>query len=215
MDSARRWAGAVAVRDGRIVYVGPDTLPPGLAGPATEVIDLAGGMLLPGFQDAHVHPIGAGVELGECHLHDLTSATAVVDSIRACAAAGPGLPWVRGGGWQLPLFPDGNPTRALLDQAVPDRPAAFEAADGHSLWVNSRALALAGITRETADPPGGRIERDPRGGEPSGTLRESAMDLVAHVLPGRTEAELLAGLERAQRQANRFGITTLFEAQRG
>jgi len=169
MDSARRWAGAVAVRDGRIVYVGPDTLPPGLAGPATEVIDLAG----------------------------------------------PGLPWVRGGGWQLPLFPDGNPTRALLDQAVPDRPAAFEAADGHSLWVNSRALALAGITRETADPPGGRIERDPRGGEPSGTLRESAMDLVAHVLPGRTEAELLAGLERAQRQANRFGITTLFEAQRG
>ncbi|HEU5042258.1 MAG TPA: amidohydrolase family protein, partial [Gemmatimonadales bacterium] len=121
-------------------------------------------------------------------------------------------PWVRGGGWQLPLFPAGNPGRAALDAAVPDRPAVFEAADGHSLWVNSRALGLAGITRDTPDPPNGRIERDPRTGEPSGTLRESAMDLVARVVPERTEAELAAGLERAQRLANGFGLTTLFAA---
>jgi predicted amidohydrolase YtcJ len=212
MDAARRWAGAVAVRGGRIVYVGPDSLPAGLAGPGTEVVDLAGAMVLPGFQDAHVHPLSSGVELGECHLHQLTSARAVADSIRACARAAPALPWVRGGGWQLPLFPGGNPSRATLDGAVPDRPAALEAADGHSLWVNSRALALAGITRDTPDPPNGRIERDPRTGEPSGTLRESAMDLVAGILPERTEAELAAGLDRAQRQANRLGITSLFAA---
>jgi predicted amidohydrolase YtcJ len=212
MDAARRWAGAVAVRDGRIVYVGPDSLPAGLAGLATEVVNLSGAMVLPGFQDAHVHPLGSGVELGECHLHELTSAKAVADSIRACAEAAPALPWVRGGGWQLPLFPDGNPSRAMLDAAVPDRPAALEAADGHSLWVNSRALALAGITRDTPDPANGRIERDPRTREPSGTLRESAMDLVAGILPERTDAELAAGLDRAQRRANRFGITSLFAA---
>jgi predicted amidohydrolase YtcJ len=118
MDAARRWAGAVAVRGGRIVYVGPDSLAPGMTGPATEVVDLAGAMVLPGFQDAHVHPLSSGVELGECHLHGLTSAGAVADSIRACAAAAPDLPWVRGGGWQLPLFPDANPSRAMLDAAV-------------------------------------------------------------------------------------------------
>jgi predicted amidohydrolase YtcJ len=212
MDAARRWAAAVAVRGERIVYVGADSLPAGLLGPATEVVDLAGGMVLPGFQDAHVHPLSSGVELGECHLHGLTSARAVADSVRACALAAPVLPWVRGGGWQLPLFPDANPSRRALDAAVSDRPAALEAADGHSMWVNSRALALAGITRDTPDPPNGRIERDPRTGEPSGTLRESAMDLVVRVLPARTEAELAAGLERAQRHANALGITSLFAA---
>ncbi|HUF36153.1 MAG TPA: amidohydrolase family protein [Gemmatimonadales bacterium] len=211
MDAARRWAGAVAVRNGRIVYVGPDTLPPGLAGPRTEIVDVAG-MVLPGFQDAHVHPISAGVELGECHLTELTSARAILDSIRACAAADPASPWVRGAGWQLPLFPSANPSRTALDRVVPDRPAAIEAMDGHSLWVNSRGLELAGITRDTPDPPGGRIERDPRTGEPTGTLRESAMALVARILPERTEAELRAGLERALRQANAFGITSLFVA---
>jgi predicted amidohydrolase YtcJ len=211
MDAARRWASAVAVGGGRIVYVGTDSLPPGLIGERTEVLEAAGGMVLPGFQDAHVHPISSGVELAECHLHDLATARAVLDSIRACAAAGPEKAWVRGGGWQLPIFPAGNPTRQALDAVVPDRPAVFEAADGHSLWANSRALALAGIGRETPDPPNGRIERDPRG-EPSGTLRESAMDLVARVVPERTRAELAAGLDRAQRRANAFGLTTLFAA---
>ena len=211
MDAARRWAEAVGVRDGRIVYVGGDSLPAGLIGPATEVVDLAGGMVLPGFHDAHVHPISSGIELGECALHDLTTARAVLDSVRACAAAAPDHPWVRGTGWQLPLFPEANPTRAALDEAVPDRPAALEAADGHSLWANSRALAVAGVSRDTPDPPKGRIERDARG-EPSGTLRESAVDLVMKAVPARTEAALAAGLERAQREANRFGITTMFAA---
>ncbi len=212
VDAARSWARAVAVRDGRIVYVGGDSVPAGLIGPGTEVVDLAGATVLPGFQDAHVHPISGGAELGECPLHSLTTAAAVVDSIRACAAAGGDSGWVRGGGWQLPLFPSANPSKALLDKAVPDRPAAIEAADGHSLWLNSRALALAGITRETPDPPNGRIEREPGTGEPSGTLRESAMDLVDGALPERTAAQLAAGLERAQREAAAFGITSVFAA---
>jgi predicted amidohydrolase YtcJ len=212
VDAARSWASAVAIRAGRIIYVGSDSLPSGLTGPGTRVIDLQGKMMLPGFQDGHVHPIDAGVELGECTLDDLTTPTAIADSIRACARAHPERSWVRGGGWQLPVFKEGNPSKLLLDQAVPDRPALFYAADGHSAWVNSKALALAGITGQTRDPPHGRIERDPGTREPAGTLRESAVDLVAKILPARTAAELAAGLQRAQQLANRFGITTLFSA---
>lgn len=213
MDAARSWATAVAVRDGRIAYVGGDSLPAGLVGKLTEVVDLAGGMVLPGFQDAHVHPVESGVDLIECNLNDATTAAEAASIVRAYAAAHPALPWVRGAGWQLPLFPAGNPSKLLLDSLVPDRPALLWAADGHSAWLNSRALALAGITRETPDPADGRIERDPRTGEPSGTLRESATTLVERVLPPRTPEEYSAGLERAQRLASSFGLTTLFAAR--
>jgi hypothetical protein len=169
-------------------------------------------MVLPGFQDGHVHPISSGVELGECTLDELTTAKAIADSVRTCARVQADRTWVRGGGWQLTVFKDGNPTKLLLDQAVPDRPAILYAADGHSAWVNSRALALAGITAQTPDPANGRIERDPQSDEPGGTLREDAMSLVARIVPPRTDAELAAGLKRAQELANRFGITTVFSA---
>jgi predicted amidohydrolase YtcJ len=211
VDAARSWASAVAVRQGRIVYVGGDSVPPGLIGPRTAVMDLAGKMVLPGFQDGHVHLVAGGVELGECALFGLARA-AIADSVGACAAARPSAPWVRGSGWELPAFPDGNPSKALLDSLVPDRPAYFEAADGHSAWANSQALALAGVTRQTPDPANGRIERDPRTGEPSGTLRESATSLVSALLPERSDAELTEGLARAQRRANAAGITSAFEA---
>ena len=178
VDAARSWASAVAVRGGRIVYVGTDSLPPGLMGARTEVVDLHGSMLLPGFQDAHVHPISSGVGLGECNVDAATSVREVGDSIRVYAAAHPDLAWIRGSGWQLPLFPAANPSKALLDSLVPDRPALLWSADGHSAWVNSRALQLAGIGPTTPDPANGRIERDARTGEPSGTLRESASELV-------------------------------------
>jgi predicted amidohydrolase YtcJ len=212
MDAARSWAGAVAVRRGRIVYVGPDTVPPDLIGPGTAIVDLRGGMLLPAFSDAHVHLIDGGLELGDCNLAEAENAAAVVAAIRGCAAAHPQASWVRGSGWQLPYFPEGNPRKELLDSLVPNRPAFLWAADGHSAWANSRALAQAGITRATPDPPNGRIEHDPRTREPSGTLRESAAELVDRVLPARTAAELAAGLDRAQRLALSLGITTIFDA---
>jgi predicted amidohydrolase YtcJ len=212
VDAPRTWATAVGVKGGRIIYVGSDSVPDGIIGPGTEVVDLRGRMVLPGFQDGHVHLLAGGVELGECTLFTLRSAAAIADSIRACAAARPDAPWVRGAGWELTAFPDANPSRALLDRIVGDRPAIFDAADGHSAWANSKALDLAGITRQTRDPPDGRIERDPHTGEPSGTLRESAIRLVSHLLPERTDAELSAGLERAQRLANEAGITSAYEA---
>ncbi|HJR51404.1 MAG TPA: amidohydrolase [Gemmatimonadales bacterium] len=211
VDAARSWARSVAVRGGRIVFVGGDSLPAGLIGPKTEVVDLAGGMLLPGFQDGHVHLVAGGVELGECTLFTLATEDAVVDSVAACAAARPDG-WLRGVGWELTAFPDANPSRTTLDRIAPDRPALMEAADGHSAWANSRALGLAGITRDTPDPPDGRIERDPRTGEPSGTLRETAVGLVARLLPEHSDTELAAGLDCALLLAAERGITTIMEA---
>ena len=212
VDAPRSWATAVGVKAGRIIYVGGDTVPGDIIGTRTEVVDLHGGMVLPGFQDGHVHLLAGGVELDECALFTLESAAAIADSIKGCMASRPNAPWVRGAGWELTAFPDANPTSAFLDQIVENRPAIFDAADGHSAWVNTKALELAGITRDTPDPPDGRIERDPRSGEPTGTLRESAIELVSRLVPERTDAELAAGLERALRLANEAGITTAHEA---
>ena len=202
---------ALAVRDGLIVYAGPSAGAESSIGEGTRVIDLGGRMVLPGFHDTHMHPRG-GLGLGEPRLDDLESREAILDSVRSYAASHPELAWIRGRGWQLPVFPGANPRKEWLDSVAADRPVYLSAADGHSAWVNSRALALAGITRETPDPPNGRIERDPGTGEPSGTLRESATELVARHLPRRTTREIEAGLRRALAMANGFGITSLYDA---
>ena len=214
MDARRSWAQAVAIRGGRIVYVGSDAGARPWVGPATRVVPLGGRMVLPGFQDAHVHPVSGGIELGQCDLNTLETRDAIVEKVRACAGAQAGRPWVVGGGWALPAFPGGAPTRELLDALVPDRPAYLSAADGHSAWVNSEALRRAGVTAATPDPVGGRIERDATG-EPTGTLRESANDLVARLLPAITAAERVAGLQRALALFAGFGITAVQEASAG
>jgi predicted amidohydrolase YtcJ len=211
----RPWAEALAVREGHIVYVGDDGGVKRYIGSETEVVDLAGRMMLPGFHDTHAHPLSGGLELGECNLYDANTAAEAEGIIRAYAQAHPERPWVKGNGWQLPVFPGANPQKAILDRIVPDRPALLYAADGHSAWVNSKALALAGITRDTKDPVNGRIERDSRTGEPSGTLRESAMDLVATKLPEYTMEERIGAVRRALAEANRFGITSITDADAG
>jgi predicted amidohydrolase YtcJ len=212
IDSAR--AEAVAIRHGVVVYVGDDRGARRLVGHGTTLQRLNGKMVLPAFHDTHMHPRG-GIGLAECTLDDLGTREAVVDSVRRCAALHPDLAWIRGRGWQLPVFPAANPRKEWLDAVVPDRPVYLVAADGHSAWVNSKALALAGVNRTTKDPPGGRIERDPASGEPTGTLRESAQRLVARLLPPRTQAEIRAGIRRALAMANRFGITAVHEAAAG
>ena len=163
MDAVRRSAEAVAVRDGRIVAVGRSADVRPFIGSRTRVVQLARRTVLPSFQDAHVHPIMA-VGLLQCPLYDLSPTTeAYVEAIAACATGHPDLDWVRGEGWYMAAFPGGTPRREQLDRAVPDRPAFFLNRDGHGAWVNSRALALAGVDRDTPDPVDGRIERDPDG----------------------------------------------------
>lgn len=205
-------ATAVVIQNGQIAYVGSDEEALQWAGESTRIIDLQGRTLLPAFHDAHIHPVSGGIGLGECDLNDLASAEAILDKVAQYVRERPDVPWIRGRGWDLPLFPDSAPHKSLLDPILPDRPAYFTAMDGHSAWANSKALELAGITAETQDPPDGRIERDPSTGEPSGTLRESAMDLVERHLPERTHAEHLDGLRRGLELMNRHGIVAIQEA---
>ncbi len=212
IDAARSWAEAIAIRGGRIVYVGAEDGASAWIGPSTRVVRLGGRFVMPGFQDSHLHPISGGMRMLGCELGEAATAAEAVEMVRAYAAAHPDRAWIVGRGWELPLFPAANPRKEALDAVVPDRPVYLSAADSHSAWVNSRALALAGITAATADPPSGRIERDAATGEPSGTLREAAKQLVSRLLPETTAAERRAGLVRAVELAHRVGLVGLFDA---
>ncbi|MFF9914182.1 amidohydrolase [Streptomyces sp. NPDC013457] len=212
-DPARTRASSLAVTGERITAVGHDEVRE-LIGPGTEVVDLRGKLLLPGFQDAHVHAVFAGTELAEC---DLTGTVGVEDyltRIREFAETHPDRPWITGGGWSMESFEGGLPTRQLLDSVVPDRPVYLVNRDHHGAWANTRALELAGLTRETPDPADGRIEREPDG-TPSGTLQEGATGLVSRLVPPSSAADRLAGLLRAQRLLHSLGITGWQDAMLG
>jgi predicted amidohydrolase YtcJ len=204
-------ADTVAVREGRIAAVSTFSDVGGLIGPATRVFRPPGGLVVPGFQDSHIHPDGGGLDLRRCALYDLRGRSAYQEAIRAYVTAHPDVPWVLGGGWSLDDFPRGCPHRSILDDIVPDRPVFLENRDGHGAWVNSRALELAGIGRDTPDPPDGRIEREEHG-TPFGVLHEGAMALVARLIPPPTQAELEQGLLDAQRYLHSLGLTAWQDA---
>ena len=147
------WAEALAVRAGRLVLVGTTAEALALKGPKTEVVDAAGRLVLPGFNDAHIHLVEGALSLDEVDLIEDQSLEAVQKRIKAFAAADPKSPWVRGHGWLYGSFPGGLPTKAQLDAVVSDRPAYMECYDGHSGWANSKALALAGITKDPRRTP--------------------------------------------------------------
>jgi predicted amidohydrolase YtcJ len=212
MDGRRPRAGAVAVSGGRIAAVGTEAEVRPWIGPRTRRIDLKDRTLLPGFQDAHAHPSTSGLGLLFCTLHEVEPELgAYLAAIEVYARANPDRAWVVGDGWYMAAFPGGTPSRLDLDRVVPDRPAFLENRDGHGAWVNTRALEVAGIARDTPDPPYGRIERD-AAGEPSGTLHESAVDLVQELIPPPTLNERVEGLRLAQAYLHRLGITAWQEA---
>src|SRR5690349_19830710 len=190
VDRANPRAEAVAVRGERIVAVGSVADVRRTIGRRTRVVDLAGRLLLPGFQDAHVHPISGGVDRLQCDVREGRGRDGVLAAIRTYVAAHPDDPWIIGSGWSMADFPNGVPRREDLDAIVTDRPAYLPNRDGHSAWVNSRALELAGIDRDTPDPEDGRIERD-LDGSPTGALHEGAMTLVEDLLPPDTDDRLL------------------------
>ncbi|WP_433291209.1 amidohydrolase [Actinoplanes sp. CA-030573] len=205
--SGERHRTEVAVRDGRIVALGDAVR--AQVGPRTDVVDLGGRLLLPGFQDAHIHAVMGGVELGLCDLTGTTDLDEYLRRVGAYAEANPDVEWIVGGGWSMESFENGVPHRALLDRIVKDRPVYLMNRDHHAAWVNSRALELAGITGQTPDPASGRIDRD-ADGRPVGALQEGAMDLV-HV-PLTTAEQRLAGLLRAQELLHALGITAWQDA---
>ena len=194
----------VRVSGGTISYVGPAAE----AGPLgrAEPVDLRGGTLLPGFIDAHVHPVFAGDRLCRCDLSGVRTAGEYLDIIARYAAEHPDAEWITGGGWSMEAFPGGVPTAGLLDAVVPGRPVFLPNRDGHGAWVNSRALELAGIDAGTPDPPDGRIERD-AAGRPAGTLQEGAAGLVSRLLPEVTADDWYAGLLAGQDYLLSLGIT--------
>lgn len=207
-SATRECASAVAIQGDRIVGVGYESDPwvADLVGPDTEIVDLDGRLLTPGFVDAHVHPVWGGLDLMRCNLASDGSASAYLDRIASYASVHPSAEWILGGGWAMAAFPGGTPTAAVLDAVVPDRPVFLANRDGHGAWVNSVALRLAGIDRHTPDPADGRIERD-GSGAPTGTLHEGAMTLVNRLLPPTSDEDMLEALHLGQAYLHSLGVT--------
>ena len=201
----------VVVRDGRVLAVLPEEELAGRAGPGDDVVDLAGGLVMPGFQDAHVHPVQAGVERNRCDLTAFDTREEYLAAVRRYAERHPDRPWILVGGWSMPAFGPSGPTASDLDQVVADRPVFLANRDHHGAWVNSLALRLAGVGSETPEPADGRIQRDPAGA-PTGTLHEGAMNLVERCVPPTTEAEYDAGLQVALDYLHSLGVTAWQDA---
>jgi predicted amidohydrolase YtcJ len=200
--------GEMTVTDGRISAVGTPGELRELAGPATEILSLPGRLVVPGFQDAHIHPAFGGRNLLRVHLDHVATVEGYLETIGAYAAANPGEPWITGGGWAMYLFPGGSPHKEELDRIVADRPVFLMNRDVHGAWVNSRALEIAGITKDTPDPWDGRIERDPATGEPTGTLHEgAAYTFRDRFVPRTGRAEWRRALLLAQDHLHALGIT--------
>jgi predicted amidohydrolase YtcJ len=203
------FAEAVAVQGNKILRVGSNREIKRMRRPQTLMLDAHGATVLPGLIDTHVHLGAAAAAAAGVDLADAEGPEDIQARIGAFAEAHAGTRWVRGRGWGPGALPDSIAPRALLDEALPERPAYFLSADGRTAWVNSTALAVAGISRQTPNPRNGIIVRDPRTGEPTGTLRDTAATLVARALPPLTEVERLEGLEGAIAEAHRAGITSV------
>jgi predicted amidohydrolase YtcJ len=211
-----RWADAVAVRDGRILAVGSAHDLEELRGPKTEVVDLKGRLLLPGFTESHLHFIEQALRASEV---DVTHAPSAASAVAAVAARAEAMlsarvgdnTWLRGGGWNENLWTDAKPHRRLLDAISPDIPIALDSKELHAVWANSAALRRAGITRAAAEVAGGVIERD-ADGEPTGVLRENASDLLYRVIPKPGLAETAAAVRAAIPDLWRTGIVAIHNA---
>lgn len=208
------WASAVAIKEGQIIYVGDDQGAQELVDSETQTLNLHGRMMLPGFHDIHVHPVESGVLYQQCVLFDIRGVPKLLDKVKECALANPDDEWIVGGGWTLDTFiPTGLPDKKLLDDIVPDRPVSLKSSDGHSLWVNSKALEFAGIDATTPDPENGRIDRYPNSNEPSGSVQEdSAIMLVADHEPPLTSDDLINGLKYSRDLFHSYGITGIQDA---
>lgn len=212
VDPNRPTATSLAVREGKIVAIGADADTASLIGPQTKVVDVQGRMMLPAFHDQHTHPVWGGLSHAGCALYDGNSPEDYQKIIARCAADEPGDGWIYGSGWKDGLFPpDGVPDKKLLDAVVSNRPVAFTNVGGHGIWVNSKALEVAGITRDTKDPPNGRIDRDHKG-EPIGSFQEAAVELIVKQLPPPSDKAREQALGYARDYFNSNGIVGWHDA---
>ncbi|HMO33930.1 MAG TPA: amidohydrolase [Lacibacter sp.] len=210
-DPSNRFAEAVAIKGNRILAVGTTSAIRAHVAGGTRVMDLQGKLVLPGFNDAHIHFLTGSLGLSNMNLFACKNLKEMAVVIRDYAAQHPGTGWLTGSGWQYTSFPGGMPHKAFLDSLVPDRPVYLRAYDGHSGWANSKALALAGINRETVFDGFGAIIRDSNG-EATGALTERAQSLVSRLIPPPTEQEQLNALRLGMRYAASLGITSVQNA---
>jgi len=207
------WAQAVAIYRGKIVAVGDDPEIERRRGMGTKVINAGGKLVLPGIVDCHVHFLDGSLSLGRVNLEGSKDPADIQKRLREYAAQRPGDDWILGRGWNYAMFgPETLPHKKYLDEIFPNRPVFLEGYDGHTYWVNSKALVLAGITRDTPDPPNGTIVRDPKTGEATGALKESAQDVVAKIIPKPSRVEQLLALRAGMKWANEHGITRIHSA---
>jgi predicted amidohydrolase YtcJ len=212
-DGTRPRAQAVAVREGRIIFVGSDAEAAVLVGPATRRIALDGRTVIPGFIDSHGHLPNLASALRIVDLVGTRSLAAVIERVTERAGSVSSGGWVQGRGWDQNEWADTRfPSHESLSAAVPDHPVYLVRVDSHAALVNRRAMELAGITRDTPDPAGGVIVRDPATGEATGVLVDAAMALVREVIPPEPREEVRAGVRAAQRELNRLGITAIHDA---
>lgn len=212
VDKVNLWAEAMVISGERIVFVGSNQDVESYINPEAEVIDLDGKMVLPSFVDAHSHPSHAIDLFGNINLYPLDSNEKYQGSIRQFFVNNPNREVYRGSGWDNTVFPNQGPRKEILDAIIAHKPVSLVSNDGHSLWVNSATLEGAQITKETPDPHGGVIERDPETGEPNGTLRETAMKLVDNVIPGYSQEERVNTLLHYQEMAFEAGVTMCHDA---
>jgi predicted amidohydrolase YtcJ len=213
VEDEQPWAEAVAIKDGKIVAVGSAASVDRLRGSATQAVDVGGKLVLPAFGDAHVHPLFGALSRTRCPLHDGKSIADYQALIAKCVAATPGEGALYGVGWSDALFPpSGIPRKELLDAVSMTRPLIFESIGGHTYWVNSKALEVARITRDTQDPENGTIDRDPATGEPVGSLQEAAMDLVKHMIPPPSPTEVQNSILYVADHFNSLGIVSWNDA---
>ncbi len=209
VDKSRPTAQAVAVLGDRIIAVGSNADIAVLRGHDTKVIDLGGKLLLPGFNDAHVHFVSGGLQLESVQLNDVTSKEEFVRRIGEQAKKTPKGEWIQGGDWdETKWSPPSLPTKELIDSVTPDNPVFVSRYDGHSALANSAALRLAGITSKTPDPPGGIIVRDAQG-NPTGDLKDAATDIVFKVIPPLSHEQRLRAVGQALAYAASLGVTSV------
>jgi predicted amidohydrolase YtcJ len=209
VNPAQPQAQALAVLNGRIVAVGSDAAVLAWRGPDTRVVDAAGKRLLPGFNDAHVHFADGGASLSAVQLNDAAGLGEFVKRLGDYASHAAKGEWIRAGDWdETKWSPAVLPTRQDIDPVTPDNPVAVDRYDGHMILVNSRALALAGITAQTPDPPGGVIVRD-AAGQPTGALKDAAAELMERVIPAPTPAQRRRFIMAALHEAASHGVTSV------
>jgi predicted amidohydrolase YtcJ len=211
-NPAQPWAAAVAVRGEKIFRVGTTAGIRKLAGEGTAVVDLKGGLLLPGFIDAHTHFLAGGFALNSLHLRDAASRVEFAARIAAKARSLKKGEWIVNGDWDHERFsPPELPRKEWIDPVTPANPVCVNRFDGHMVLANAVALRLAGITRNTPVPPGGEIVKDPATGEPTGILKDAAMDLVYGKIPGPSFDEKLRAAEASLKEAAAHGVTSVHE----